>query len=147
MAVVREYKGERFYLKKGGHYRNPNSSLHRRVWEEYNGIIPDGMIIHHIDNDPSNNEIENLALLTRNEHTSFHMREPENVLRMRATLDRVRSIGNIIDVAFKCEACGKDALGPRKSFHLGKLRKRFCSKKCASRVNYLRNKAVKGLYL
>ena len=31
MAIVREFNGERFYLKKSGHYRNPNGDLHRRV--------------------------------------------------------------------------------------------------------------------
>jgi len=141
MAVVREFDGERFYLKKSGHYRNPNSCLHRRVWEKHNGPIPKGMVIHHIDHDPANNEIENLELMSWSEHTRQHMNEPESIERQRASWEKKRAIGDIVDVPFRCEQCGEDGLGPRKSFHSGALKKRFCSKKCARRAYYLRCRA------
>ena len=37
---------------------------HRIVWELFNGEIPDGMIIDHIDQNPLNNKIENLRCVT-----------------------------------------------------------------------------------
>lgn len=46
--------------------------LHRVVWEFHNGKIPDGMQIHHIDGDTSNNDISNLECLTPKEHTNRH---------------------------------------------------------------------------
>lgn len=62
---------------KTGYYLNSNTStrLHRCVWEYYNGKIPEGYEIHHIDHDKGNNEIENLAMLTEEEHHRIHAKE------------------------------------------------------------------------
>jgi len=37
---------------------------HRLVWEEHNGPIPDGMVIHHKNSIKDDNRIENLICLT-----------------------------------------------------------------------------------
>ncbi len=37
---------------------------HRKVWEEHNGDIPDGMEVDHINNNKTDNRIENLQLLS-----------------------------------------------------------------------------------
>jgi hypothetical protein len=37
---------------------------HRIVWEQHNGPIPKGMHIHHIDGVKTNNNIDNLSLVT-----------------------------------------------------------------------------------
>lgn len=42
--------------------------LHRDVWEFYNGPIPDGYEVHHIDGDTANNDISNLECLPASEH-------------------------------------------------------------------------------
>ena len=44
--------------------------VHRLVWEAYNGEIRDNLTIDHINNRPSDNRLENLQLLTREENTS-----------------------------------------------------------------------------
>ncbi len=46
---------------------------HRYVWEQHNGVIPVGMIIHHIDRDRSNNKIGNLKMMSKSEHRKYHM--------------------------------------------------------------------------
>lgn len=46
--------------------------LHQYIWEKANGPIPKDHIIHHIDNNPYNNSIDNLKLVTRSEHTLLH---------------------------------------------------------------------------
>jgi len=60
-----------------GHYYSysDNKFLHRVIWEEINGTIPNGMVIHHINGDPSDNEIKNLKALTPKEHALEHMKE------------------------------------------------------------------------
>lgn len=60
--------------KKTGYFLN--STIHKRlhvyVWEHYNGRVPKGYHVHHIDKDKNNNEIENLQLLTSTEHNRLH---------------------------------------------------------------------------
>ncbi len=46
--------------------------VHRIVWEYYNGPIPKGHVIHHIDHDTTNNHISNLQCCTRAEHSIIH---------------------------------------------------------------------------
>lgn len=47
-------------------------SEHRHVWEQANGPIPDGYVIHHINGNALDNRLENLAMLTSAEHTRLH---------------------------------------------------------------------------
>lgn len=49
--------------------------LHRYIYEKYNGTIPKGYEVHHIDHNKDNNEIDNLELLTRKQHNELHKRE------------------------------------------------------------------------
>lgn len=46
---------------------------HRKIWEEINGAIPEGMHIHHKDCNHANNAIENLELVTPKEHRQRHV--------------------------------------------------------------------------
>ena len=46
------------------------TSIHRLIWEAFNGPIPDGLTIDHIDNDKTNNRLDNLQLLTNAENNS-----------------------------------------------------------------------------
>jgi len=45
------------------------------VWEQAFGEIPRGMVIHHRDRDPLNDDLGNLRLLTRAEHAAEHNHE------------------------------------------------------------------------
>ena len=45
---------------------------HRMIWEKYHGKIPKGYIIHHKDKNRLNNDISNLKLITRGEHSKIH---------------------------------------------------------------------------
>jgi hypothetical protein len=80
MAFV-EYQGERFYLQSSKRYYQSGRKnveerlLHRRVWSDANGPIPDGVAIHHKDGDWRNNELLNLEPIPASEHCSMHMLE------------------------------------------------------------------------
>lgn len=43
--------------------------LHRRIWEQKNGPIPEGFHIHHIDGNKENNDISNLECISKGEHS------------------------------------------------------------------------------
>lgn len=48
---------------------------HIYVWEKYNGAVPKGYAVHHIDHNPRNNDISNLVLMKISEHASMHSLE------------------------------------------------------------------------
>ena len=45
---------------------------HVLVWVENGNVLPNGNIIHHIDGNKENNEIENLEIMTASEHAKHH---------------------------------------------------------------------------
>ena len=73
-----QYNGLAYQLNWKGYYHRSNSRrkddgelfLHRQVWVDNNGKIPDGLTIDHINNDKLDNRIENLQLLTRAENSA-----------------------------------------------------------------------------
>lgn len=73
---VRKYFGKKFYKQKDGYWANM-MPIHaqRWVWINHHGAIPKGYDIHHKDGDKSNNEINNLEILTRSEHLKRHWKE------------------------------------------------------------------------
>lgn len=164
MEKYQEFDGIKFVLVDNGYYRHNGlrKYMHRYVWEYYNGKIPSGYEIHHIDFDRNNNDISNLQLLTKKEHKKLHAdllteqqrewrRENlERTARPKAIewhksgegskwhseqIKRMREEG-----AFKhnliCTQCGKE--------YIGEIHKKgenaFCSNACKSayrRVNNL----------
>jgi len=69
------FNGSKYTKRSNGYYARTNmerSYLHRDVWEVANGKIADGFDIHHIDGDKTNNDLSNLELLLKSEHTKKH---------------------------------------------------------------------------
>ena len=64
-----------YYLCSSHSANGVRKRMHVYVWEYYNGIVPKGFQVHHIDEDKSNNNISNLELLSITEHLSFHGKE------------------------------------------------------------------------
>ena len=67
------------------------------MYKYYNGEIPKGCQIHHIDFNSFNNDISNLVALQKREHQQLHMREKfckmKNMLkRAKEHLDRIRPL-------------------------------------------------------
>jgi hypothetical protein len=63
LSVISNEKHKRLY-RRG----------HRIIWETFNGEIPKGMTIDHINNIPYDNRIENLQLLSRTDNTKKSVR-------------------------------------------------------------------------
>lgn len=55
--------------------------MHRLVWEAFNGAIPEGYEIDHVDENKGNNSLGNLRLMTR----------LENMQKMRASNSHVKN--------------------------------------------------------
>ena len=75
MAKYQKFNGVYFYEEKErGYYRNSKlkDRMHRYVWRFYNGEIPEGYHVHHIDGNKGNNDIKNLELIYGSDHLSMH---------------------------------------------------------------------------
>lgn len=80
-VVTREgqlfFKGKKYSVEKStGYYVSTTDKkrLHVAMWEDVNGPVPDGYIIHHIDWNKTHNYIENLTCVTQEEHNLIHNR-------------------------------------------------------------------------
>lgn len=51
-----------------GYFKTKGIYVHRLVWEVFNGPIPPGFVIDHIDGDSSNNKLSNLRCVTQAEN-------------------------------------------------------------------------------
>ena len=66
------------YIKEGYHRisskkeGNKGKYLHRVIFEDFYGEIPEGYVVHHKDGDKTNNCIMNLQLMKRSDHVSLH---------------------------------------------------------------------------
>lgn len=65
------------YQRKDGYYQissgiHQGKLLHRLIYEENFGSIPEGFICHHIDGNKENNDPQNLMLLSKSNHHHLH---------------------------------------------------------------------------
>jgi|WetSurMetagenome_2_1015567.scaffolds.fasta_scaffold1032607_2 hypothetical protein len=107
--------------------------VHRLIWEAVNGSIPDGHVIHHIDGNPLNNDIANLACMTNAEHVRLHRQEDGAVPPSQA--GRKRELAPIV-----CAHCGITAL--RSAGNHIKHGERYCSRACGVAAANKRRKSA-----
>ena len=53
--------------------------VHRLVWEAFNGSIPEGYHVDHMDNNPSNNRLDNLQCLSPRAHKRVTLERTHDV--------------------------------------------------------------------
>lgn len=68
--------------------------LHEDIWIDANGPIPDGHHVHHVDHDPLNNDLGNLACIPKSDHHAHHGAALTQERRdwLRAHADRIRPL-------------------------------------------------------
>lgn len=120
--------------------------LHRAVWAQAHGPIPEGYHVHHIDGDPGNNDLSNLELVHNSKHIHKHLTE-ERLAALRAHMRSIQPLtkawhktpkGKAFHKAhgervfglreareFTCQFCGG-------AFESRAYQSRFCSAKCRS---------------
>lgn len=69
------YLGITYRKNNCGRYVFQGKQLSRAIWENEVGPIPDGYEIHHIDRNPTNNDLSNLACISAKEHIEIHRQE------------------------------------------------------------------------
>lgn len=95
------------------------------VWIAFNGPIPKGHCVHHIDHNKLNDSLDNLCLMTRSEHAKHHI--------------KYSSIGKY-DKSGKNNPC----YGNHKKFYNnGTITKRFASFEEAASLGYIYQGRVK----
>src|SRR4051812_40891347 len=70
-----EWANVRWYRRPNtGHYADRTGGmLHVAIWEHVNRRrLPDGFVVHHIDENPANNEPSNLQAMDRVDHLREH---------------------------------------------------------------------------
>ena len=164
---VQEFNGAKFHIGTNGYFyktlgsnqkqiRNKSrESMHRFVWEFYNGSIPKGFIVHHKDEKKDNNNIENLILMDKKDHRKMHSIQfhKDNPEHSRKTIEKIQSKckewhksedgrkwhkenfeknGHMLykKGIFICEVCKKEYEGVQR----GENRNKYCSDKCASKA-------------
>jgi hypothetical protein len=108
-----EWNGQKFYLFDGYYMRRDGARLHRLVWAESNGPIPEGAHIHHRDGDRRNNDLSNLEMLDAITHREVHTL-PKAIAWHRSSEGRewhrktaIRQWENPRLTVITCRGCGK----------------------------------------
>lgn len=65
----------RVYYQRHERWKEPPVFLHRRIYEDNFGPIPEGYHIHHKDNNPENNSPDNLEALPARVHNRITIKE------------------------------------------------------------------------
>jgi len=66
-------------------------SLHREIYKDHHGAIPDGCDIHHVDGNTLNNAVENLQPLSRSAHAKEHVSDEHHARLREAGRERLRA--------------------------------------------------------
>ena len=78
------------YFLSSRNINGKRKRLHIYMYEKYHGQIKNGKVVHHIDGNKLNNNIENLTIVDKKEHSRYHgLRIDKTILAAR--LSKVRA--------------------------------------------------------
>jgi len=143
---------KKFYQdKKTGYWistTSPRIRAHVWVWKYHWQIVPHGYHVHHINEDRSDNRIDNLELIHKSRHMSHHMSTEERKEFSRKQAEKIRPLTkawhaseegrewhrkhgiecwkNKKEFEISCKQCNAKAI--TKTYH-----QEFCSNACKSK--------------
>lgn len=143
------FKGIEYHLRPRSlyYFSRVGGFLHRAIWEDHHGPVPDGYEIHHKDENKLNNSVDNLECLPTGEHRGIHAksdRQRQHLARIRplaaawhGTEDGRRACGeagkknweNREPTDHVCAQCGQ-------TFLSNGVIVKFCSKQCLEKHHY-----------
>ena len=71
-------------------YRHPERPEHHLVWEDANGPLPKGYVVHHLNHVKDDNRLENLIAMSRATHNQSH--GEQRILELEAEVARLRKV-------------------------------------------------------
>ena len=99
--IIRKFvKKGRFYVRLNCHTRTETIPYANYIWLVGNPAfsgIPKEYIVHHLDNDPLNNDISNLSLMAKNHHRAYHLkhRNVDTPIEEDFEIDNTSTIHNL----------------------------------------------------
>jgi predicted DNA-binding protein YlxM (UPF0122 family) len=118
--------GEKHPNWKGGIYINPHNGycyfntaknrkklVHRVIWEQYFGKIPEGYEIHHKNGNKLDNRIENLELVKKGQHQKkYHLELIKKMCKKtgklpKLTQEQIKKIRELRKQGFKLKEIAK----------------------------------------
>lgn len=128
------YDGVRWHPRKDGYYQNKHRGLlHRFMWEQANGPIPDGMQVHHRNHDKRDNRLDNFALVSAADHWQEHGDERGADWH---SLGGKAAWANAQYRTYTCQRCGRDFQSR------GTAGARYCSAACRDYASRARERRV-----
>ncbi len=77
-------------------------SAHRLVWSAFNGLVPDGMVIRHLDDDPTNNALSNLAVGTYKDNAADSKRNGHDLSGERHNMAKLTE-ADVVAIRVRCK--------------------------------------------
>lgn len=88
----RLYKNHKICLTKKG--KQKWFLVHRLVYQAFHGSIPNGYQIDHIDNNPQNNKLQNLQILTKSQNQKKRFIDNPSVAYNRIGVKKIKCLEN-----------------------------------------------------
>ena len=98
-----KFVDDKEYLVVGFSYNHTSYCipLQRFLYAWFIGDVPDGMVVDHIDNNPFNNSLDNLQLLTQGENLKKRFRDNPDNCRNQFDVIKKRELNSKIGDAYK----------------------------------------------
>ena len=90
----KEFTADMVFVAETGTFKgrrcigSPNNRIYLLEWIAFNGPVPKGHCIHHIDGNKLNDRLDNLQLMENGEHTKHHHKK-QSTEKSFATLDYI----------------------------------------------------------
>lgn len=124
--------------------------IYRFVWTLFNGPVPKGYVIHHIDHNKQNDRLDNLMLMTNEEHMKHHATGREQTEEKSSKISNAHkgkkwfNNGIIMVFAYECPDGFVKGRLPMTDEHKRKIAEANTGKCCSQETRDKISKSEKG---